>query len=157
MQWVILIIATIAIFIGGFLFARKRNNTAFDNGEIVNRDKGFMRQVHKYETNVDSIDQIYDKMDKDVLKTRHIKYSLIPMERVEFSITQVTMTTYFCLNYDGYSEGTYHYSFFSTKIANYRGSAVGKLEENVALTAVERAILALDETALVQRVRGNFK
>lgn len=152
----LIIVLCVGVIVLGLIIGKVKNDNAIANGEIVQRDKGFFKQSHIFTTGIHSVRDIYSAMDLSVFERKGMKCAVVSENKIRFQkqVYGVSMTA--DLDFCGEMNGK---NVFRYAVASYteRKGSDASLYDNIALTAVEKAIFKLDSAASVERINGVYK
>ncbi len=155
MDKVIVIVVAIGVLILGVVIAKKKQDNAIASGEIIQREKSFFRQSHIFTTNVASVNDLYSAMDLGVFSRRGIECTVVSENKLRFQKKAFGIGMTAELNYCGNDNGR---NIFRYVVVSYkeRDGMDASLYDNIALTAVEKAFLKLDNTTSVERLNTTY-
>lgn len=147
MEWVFIIgVSAICFGIIYYLNVSKKNKLMAED-KIIDRDMGFFKKEHIFETSVTGLKDIGDAIDRGVLSSEGVSFEPDYGRGIIIFHNNVSFGTFgAALRAEGSADGVYRYSF---KIDAWRETNGGitrqdQFNANVLLTAIEKAFLKLD-------------
>jgi len=136
-------------------------------GDIKTRQKNWIYQTTTFSTSTDSLDKIYQVMDIAKLRAAGIECGSVANGAVKFRLTTASThlmdsrgtrevmweTNLITLPMNGQA---HQYKFSFQNVHTVNGSPQGAVGMNMLLTQIEKAVLALDPQAQVQRTDGQY-
>ena len=157
---VFLIILVAAAAFGGYLFLNyKKKVELLKSGKIIDRDSEFLKQIQYFTTKTESMKEISDTIDKEslqeeglsVLYNKETNVIVFRVDRANNSFVSI-----FCL-LSRQSDGRFQYRYQIETWSGREGGMSQKdiLSANMALTAIEKALLKLDNKTDIKSLRAN--